>query len=63
MAIYKNSNYIFPECEEMSKLLSSNISNTVLTQLNFGVNPVCIGSVADDANNNSENKNHKKPCQ
>ena len=32
--------------------VENSISNTVLTQLNFGVNPVCIGSVADDANNN-----------
>ena len=32
--------------------VENSISNTVLTQLNFGANPVCIGSVADDANNN-----------
>ena len=31
--------------------VENSISNTVLTQLNFGNNPVCIGSVADDANN------------
>ena len=31
--------------------VENSISNTLLTQLNFGSNPVCIGSVADDANN------------
>ena len=32
--------------------LENSLSNEGLSQLNFGANPVCIGSVADDANNN-----------